>query len=59
MQLTDANARAKLESLKKASFRRLMDDAARLQSIGQLKRLPLRPGQVPPPMRELRIKGPQ
>lgn len=56
MHSTDTNTSAKLESLKNASFRRLLDKAAQLQSSGQLKRLPLRPGQVPPPTRELRIK---
>lgn len=59
MHSTDATTRAKLESLKEAGFRRLMEDAAQLQSSGQLKRLPLRPGQVHPPTRELRIKGPR
>ena len=56
MHFTDTNTRAKLEALKNASFRRLIDDAALLQSSGQLRQLPLRHGQVPPPTRELRIK---
>lgn len=59
MHSTDANTCAKFESLKNVSFRRLMDDAAQLQSSGQLKELQLRPGQVHPPTRELRVKTPQ
>lgn len=59
MHSADANSRATLEALKNAGFRRLMDDAAKLQSCGQLNRLPPRPRLVPPPTRELRIKGPQ
>lgn len=59
MSSTDTVARAKLASLKQSSFQRLLHDAALLHSQGELKRLPLPPGQVHPPMRELRVKTPR
>lgn len=59
MYSSEKQAQAKLESMKQARLQRLLDDAAELQSNGQLKQLPLQPGQVRPPTRELRIKTPQ
>lgn len=59
MPFTDATNRDTLEALKQARFQRLIEDAANLQSKGHLKRLPLKPGQISPATRELRIKAPQ
>lgn len=59
MPSTDKATHNTLEALKQARVQRLMEDAADLHSKGQLKRLPLKPGQIPPATRELRIKAPR
>ncbi|MEK7995220.1 MAG: hypothetical protein AAB403_15555 [Planctomycetota bacterium] len=59
MSSSDNSARTTLEKLKLASMQRLLADAAELHSKGQLKSLPLQPGQSRPEPRELRIKSQQ
>lgn len=56
MPSADKTTLQSLERLKQASLQRLLDDAAALQRNGQLKQMPLRPGQARPSTRELRVK---
>ena len=58
MPSADKTTLQSLERLKQASLQRLLDDAAALQRIGQLKQMSLRPGQARPSTRELRVKSP-